>query len=146
MTSTFRSIALVGILVVVAGAHEASAQIDNALEFTTSFQFTVGNTTLPAGSYTITPVEDDPQLLELRGAHASVLFLTESAQPTTLPAKDEVVFSRLGNRHILRNIWTAGSNVGYVTENALGERRLAKHGGTAGESRVAARKTARRTK
>ena len=133
-------------LFAIEGAMRARAQVVDTIVADVPFGFIIRDHTLPAGSYTITPVEDDPQLLELRGAHASVLFLTESAQPTTLPAKDEVVFSRLGNRYILRNIWTAGSNVGYVTENALGERRLAKHGGTAGESRVAARKTARRTK
>lgn len=142
MKSLVRSTLLAAGIVMIAGVHNASAQIDNALEFTTSFSFTAGNATLPAGSYTITPSDDDPQVLELTGAGTSVFFLTDSAQPKTTPSKDEVVFSRYGGQYVLKNIWTMGSDVGYVTENALGERHISKHATLSTESRVAARKTA----
>lgn len=142
MKSLVRSTLLAAGIVMIAGVHNASAQIDNALEFTTSFSFTAGNATLPAGSYTITPSDDDPQVLELTGAGTSVFFLTDSAQPKTTPSKDEVVFSRYGGQYVLKNIWTIGSDVGYVTVNALGERHISKHATLSTESRVAARKMA----
>jgi hypothetical protein len=142
MTSLFRSIVLAGGFVAVAGVYDASAQIVSPIEFTTSFPFTVANTTVPAGSYTISATDEDAQVLELKGAHATVLFVTESAQPKQPPSKDEVVFSRYGDGYVLKNIWAAGSDIGYVTSNALGERRVSKQGGAPTESRVAARKIA----
>jgi hypothetical protein len=142
MTSLFRSSVLAAGLVVLAGVTNASAQIEGEIEFTTSFAFTVGNTTVPAGSYTINRVDEDPQVLELRGGRASVLFRTESVQPKQLPAKDEVVFSKYGNGYVLKNVFAAGSEIGYAAENALGGRRIAKGGGTPTEARVDARKTA----
>jgi len=142
MKTLFRSCVLVCGLVVLAGVHNASGQIDNALEFTTSFPFVVGNTTLPAGSYTITPADEDPQILALRGEGTEVFVATESAQPNQVSSKDEVVFKQYGDRYVLKNIWPAGSTIGYVTENALGEQRTAKSSGATSESRVTAQKAA----
>jgi len=147
MRSLCRSIVLAGGLLALAGVHNASAQIDNELSFTTSFAFTAGNTTLPAGSYTIAPADgDDPKVLELKGGRTSVLFETESAQAKQTPSKSEVVFSRFGNGYVLKNVWVDGSDTGYVTENALGERHISKGGGSPVEHRVAAQKTATRSK
>ena len=137
-----RSSLLAAGIVMLAGVHNASAQIDNTLEFTAPFAFTVGNATLPAGNYTITPVEDDPKVLELSGANTSVFFQTLSAQPKETPSDDEVVFHRYGDRYVLKNIWTLGSDTGYVTESALGERHISKHATSSSESRIRARKMA----
>jgi hypothetical protein len=144
MKPLLRYTVLAASLVVLAGVHNASAQIDSAIEFTTSFPFIVGNTTVPAGSYTITPADEDPQILELQGGHTAVLIQTESADPPQ-SAHTEIVFNRYGDRYVLKNIWVEGSDVGYVSSTALGERRVSKVASAAGESRVAARKTARKT-
>jgi hypothetical protein len=146
MKSLFRSSVLAAAVIVLAGAHNAGAQIDNGLEFTTSFPFTVGNTTVPAGSYTITPVDNEEQVFELRGPHESVMFVTESVRPKQGPAKDEVVFNKYGDRYVLKSIFAAGSDTGYGVENALGERHIAKQGGAPSESRLAARKAAKTAK
>jgi hypothetical protein len=147
MNSFFRSIVLAGGILLLAGVHNVSAQIEPSIEFTTPFAFTIGNTTLPAGSYTIAPVEDDePQVLELKGAHASVVFLTDNAQLPVTPSKTEVVFNRYGDQYVLKNIWLQGSDVGYATTNALGEGHIARHGGSPSESRVAAQKGANSSK
>jgi hypothetical protein len=58
----------------------------------TSFPFTVGSTTLPAGSYAIRPDDDNPQMLHLTGGHVSLFFETNRAQATQTPSKIEVVF------------------------------------------------------
>ena len=135
----FRSVIIAGALLTAAGVRNASAQIDKAIEFTTPFPFTVGNATVPAGSYTITPDEQDPQILELRGGKTSVIFVTEDAQPKQPASKTEVVFSRYKNSYVLKNIWLAGSAIGYVTEIGLAEKHLSRSGGSATEHRVAAR-------
>jgi hypothetical protein len=145
MKSSFRFDILAAGIVFLAGVHNASAQIENQLDFTTSFAFTVGNTTVPAGRYTITPVEDDPWVLELKGGRTSVLFETQSATPKEVPSKDEIVFQRYGDQYVLKNIWSEGSGAGYVTEPAAREEHISRHhGGASSESRVAAHKHARK--
>jgi len=142
MRSLFRSIVVAGGILMLAGVQSANAQIVDSLEFTTAFPFTAGNATVPAGSYTIRPADNDPAILELTGAHTSVFFATESAQPRETPSKDEVVFSRYGNGYVLKNIWLEGSDFGYITQAAEGERHVSKRGESASEQRVAARKKA----
>ena len=132
-------------LLTVAGVRESSAQIDTAIDFTTTFPFMVGNTTLPAGNYSIAPVDDEEQTLELKGGKTAVLFMTESAQAKDLPAKSEIVFRKYGNQYVLKNIWVEGTQAGFATEKSVGERHLAKSDAAPTESRVAARKSAKKT-
>src|ERR1700730_8698243 len=80
MKSLVRSIGIAGGILVLAGVQNASAQIADTVEFTTSFPFTVGNATVPAGSYTIRPDAASPAYLLLTGPHASVIFQTQSAR------------------------------------------------------------------
>jgi hypothetical protein len=141
MRSFVRSIGMAGGILVLAGIQNASAQITNPIEFTTAFPFTVGNSTMPAGAYTIRPDGDNPAILELTGKHGSVLFQTDSAQSDRPAAKTEVVFKRYGNEYLLKNVWLEGSTYGAETLAQEGERHVAKHGGSAAEQRVAARKT-----
>ena len=100
MKALCRSIGIAGGILVLAGAQNAVAQITNSVEFTTSFPFTVGNTTVPAGSYTIRPDDDDPNILALTGARADVLFQTENKVQESLPSKTEVTFNRYGDGYV----------------------------------------------
>ena len=124
-----RSIGIAAGSLLLAGVQNASAQIVYPVEFTTSFPFTVGNASVPAGSYTIRPDDDDPAILELKGAHTFVLFQTENAVARETPAKTEVVFKRYGDGYVLKDIWLAGSNDGAETMSVERERHAAKHGG-----------------
>jgi hypothetical protein len=145
MKSSFGLNILGAAIVLLAGVHNASAQIENQLDFTTSFAFTVGNTTVPAGTYTIMPVEDDPWVLELKGGRTSVVFETERATPNEVASKDEIVFQRYGDRYVLKNIWTEGSDTGYLTEPGAREEQISRHhGGAAAETRVAAHRRAKK--
>jgi hypothetical protein len=142
MKALFRSIGIAGGILVLAGVQNASAQITNSVEFTTSFPFTVGNTTVPAGSYTIRPDDDDPNILVLNGARADVLFQTENKVKQNIPSNTEVTFNRYGDGYVLKNIQVEGSEIGYVTVPVEGERHVTKRGASKGEQRVAAKKKA----
>jgi len=139
MRSLVRSIVVVVGVLGLAGARNASAQIIDNVDFTTSFAFTVGNSTMPAGSYTIRPDDDNPQVLLLQGKNAAALFQVEPAAALQTPSKTEVVFSRYGKSYVLKNIWIEGSDTGAETIPAEGERHAAK-AGTKTEQRVAARR------
>ena len=112
MRSLVRSVFVAAGILVLAGAQNASAQIVDRVEFTTTFPFTVGHATVPAGSYTITPDDDNPQFLQLRGDRVGVFFQAENAEPGKLPSKTEVVFKQYGDGYLLKEIWVAGTNGG----------------------------------
>jgi hypothetical protein len=140
MKALVRSLAIAGAILVFAGVQNASAQVIYPVEFTTSFPFSVGNTVVPAGSYTIRPDDDNAKVLELQGPHSSVLFQAENTQAPETPSKSEVVFMRYGDGYVLKDIWVEGSNEGAEALTAEAEQHAAKRHGMDGEQRVAARK------
>jgi hypothetical protein len=142
MKAFFRSIGIAGGILVLAGVQNASAQITNLVEFTTAFGFTVGNATVPAGSYAIRPDDDAPNILIMTGAHGDVIFQTENKNQKSIPSKTEVLFNRYGDGYVLKGIQVEGSETGYVTIPVEGERHVTKRGASNGEQRVAARKRA----
>ena len=139
MRLLFRSIGIATGILVLAGVQSASAQITNAVEFTTTFPFTVGQATVPAGSYTIRPDDDNPAVFELTGSHESVLFEANSAQARETPSKTEVVFRRYGEGYVLKNIWVEGSEIGAEATTVEAERHVAKRHALEGEQRIEAR-------
>ena len=140
MKSLCRSIAVAGGILLLAGVHDASAQIFDTVEFTTAFPFTVGNAVVPAGSYTIRPDDDSPNILHLLGRNASVLFQTESVEMREAPAKSEVVFKRYGDGYVLKDIWVAGIDQRRRNDRGRGRTARSKERSAPGEHRVAARK------
>jgi hypothetical protein len=140
MRALVRSIALAGGILLFAGVHNAIAQIDYPVEFTTTFPFTVGHATVPAGTYTIKSVDDDPAMLELSGQNVGLFFQTNNAMTNGRASKTEVVFKRYGKSYILKDIWLEGSETGFESVAAAGERHVDKSQGPEAEERVAARK------
>jgi hypothetical protein len=142
MKSLVRSIGIgLGVLT-LAGAQNASAQIVDPIEFTTSFAFTVGNTTLPAGNYTAKADDDNPQIFELTGKNAVALFAVEQTTSRQVPSMTEVVFNRYGDTYVLKSLWMEGSTSGVTTTAAEGERHAAKAAVTPREQRLVGRKAA----
>ena len=100
---------------------------------------------MPAGSYTITPDDDNPRILMLRGAHTSVLFETDDTKARERPSKTEVVFQRYGDGYVLKDIWMEGEYGGAESRAAEAERHMTKQE-SKGEQRVSARKKANASK
>jgi hypothetical protein len=140
MRSLVRSIGIAAGLLVFAGVQNANAQITGPVEFTTAFPFTVGNTHVPAGSYTITPDDDNPQILELSGGQTAVLFEARDTQTRQVPSKTEVVFNHYGDGYVLKDVYIVGSPIGAEATAGEGERHMAKNHGSPSEQRVDARR------
>jgi hypothetical protein len=126
----------------LSGAAVAHAQVTDPVEFTTSFPFTVGNTTMPAGSYEIRRDTDNGTVyrIESQKENIGTLFEVEGASMTRPPAKTEVVFKRYGSGYVLKSVWEEGSSEGVETVMVEAERHHVKNGGTPTEHHVAAHK------
>jgi len=136
MRSLVRFVLAAGGIVLLTGVHAAEAQVTGPVEFATTFPFTVGNTTVPAGRYTIRPDADNPQILELTGPRTGVFFEVMQAAGTS--DKTEVVFKRYGQGYVLKDVWIAGSG-GVETLTVEAERHKASAGTSTIEHHVLAK-------
>ena len=140
MRALIRSIVVAGVFVVPVGVHTASAQITGPVEFTTAFPFTVGNARVPAGSYTVEPDFDSPDILTLTGRDTGVFFQVKNVQAPKDASKTEIVFKRYGQGYVLHGVWIAGTSAGAEAMVTEAEKHHAKQGGPTGEERVEAHK------
>jgi hypothetical protein len=113
--------------VVVTVAAPMSAQTLH-LTATIPFEFTVENSTMPAGEYSVQALST-PKLIQVRneGMRSSVLTVTESAysgevKPAGAP---RLVFKRYGSHYVLSQIWD-GSKLGRELPTTRTERQMAR--------------------
>jgi hypothetical protein len=121
----------------------AGVQIAHRVTFTTTFPFTAGNTKFPAGSYSIRPLDDDSEIMEISSADGkiSALFETMTAELPKTPSKGEVLFKKYGDSYVLSEIYEAGSKLGAMTVKTHAERQQAKKSGTPTKESVSTTKT-----
>jgi hypothetical protein len=110
-------------------ASGANAQIGpDGVTFTVSGPFVAGEATLPAGSYKI---EQDPidwgvlRVTDIAGSH-SVMVVTELVESDPPRKKTEVIFSKYGSTLVLKQLWLAGNDEGYVVVAGHPEKKAAK--------------------
>lgn len=108
-----RSLLIAGAFALVTSA--ASAQIVAGVHFTTSFDFTVGSKTLPAGSYTITPLGGEPQLLTIADGHRTLAIVEASAVSPDHRSQswpEEVLFVKTDRGYVLCQVWDGSGPTG----------------------------------
>jgi hypothetical protein len=91
-----------------------AAQIENGVDFTTSFPFYAGSTRMPPGSYNITPSGFDTSVLMIeskdRAYSTFVDFIpTQAEQPQS---QSDVNFHKYGNTDFLNQIYVEGQRYG----------------------------------
>ena len=104
-----------------------AAQIDNGVNFTTSFPFYAGNAKMPAGSYKITQSDLDESILQIQstdGMHSALIeFIpTHSAQPHP---QSDVTFHKYGDTEYLNRIWVQGQKYGMKVDPTKAETKAA---------------------
>ena len=100
-----------------------AAQIDNGVDFTTTFPFYAGNAKLPAGSYKITQSDISASILRIQsddGLHAALVDImpTQSAQPHP---HSNVTFNKYGDTEYLNRIWVEGQEYGMKVDPTKAE-------------------------
>ena len=111
-----------------------AAQIDNGVNFTTSFPFYAGNAKMPAGSYKITQSDMDESILQIQskdsGHSAFIDFIpTHSAQPHS---HSDVTFHRYGDTEYLNRIWIEGQEYGMKVDPTKAETNAAANANVVG--------------
>ncbi len=107
----------------------AMAQITTPLTSDIPFPFTVGDTQLPAGTYTIRVVDDsdlNSLLIASMDGKTSVRFLareTDLSQPAT---RSELEFQKYGDREFLSAIFEEGTMIGSAPNKGHVELKLIK--------------------
>jgi hypothetical protein len=126
---------LLGRLVVFAlgimtfGVPAVRAQIVTELDFKMTQSFTVGNTTLPAGSYMIRPVHGtDQSVIEISavGGKPSVMVEAELTQTTGTQAGSQLIFNKYNKVLAVSQIFPGGGNSGYQLAQGHPEKLAAK--------------------
>jgi hypothetical protein len=110
-------------------ASPAHAQwVDKIVKARIPFEFTVGNKTFPAGSYSL--VRTPPGFVILRDsrAHPVAVAITRSVQGYTAPAAPKLDFYVVDGRHVLGRVWQEDELYGDELFRPKDERsKLAKH-------------------
>jgi hypothetical protein len=113
----------------LAGRNTALAQITEPLTADIPFDFTVGNTNLPAGTYTLRPLNSmTADLLEFVSEDGETvdMFYAGEAQASEEPAKPELIFHRIGDRYFLHEAFDSGNRFGVAIYKTREERSLEK--------------------
>jgi hypothetical protein len=136
---TLMFVPLIGLI----GVTQAHAQVTETMRFQTTFPFTVGEITYPAGTYTIRPANDQANIMEISSGTKATIFTVdfEKAGPNR-QVQDQVVFNKYGDQYVLSQIWDTADRSGAKLEATSVERRLAEQRGSATTESVAASRDA----
>jgi len=97
-------------LVLALAANVAFAQ-SKSTTASVPFAFTVNDSAMPAGHYTITEVSD--RVLQIRNDDTNKsMTIIAQREESVKPQKSELVFHRYGDRYVLAEVWSdsAGRN------------------------------------
>ena len=118
------------VLLYLAFAMPAPAQINNSVNFTTPFSFYAGNTKLPAGSYKVTQATFDSTVLMIESTNGGYSAFVEftPTQADSGHKSTDVGFKKYGTTEVLNTVWIAGQQFGMQVEVTKFEQSLAKSG------------------
>lgn len=91
------------LLASLVAAGTASAQ-DHAAKATIPFGFNVGNTWLPAGTYTMTSDSQSPNVISIRNADNKISLLSVGQAADRRPDSRSLVFKKYGDQYFLHEI------------------------------------------
>lgn len=88
------------------------------------FNFSVGDKTLPAGTYSVSRITQDKVVLQLRSEDGRevIRILTHSVQAKESPAIGKLSFHRYGETYFLFQIWEPDDNQGRQLPRSRTER------------------------
>jgi hypothetical protein len=116
-----------------------AAQIDNGVNFTTSFPFYAGETKMPPGTYKITQSDSSENMLlvqSMDGKSSGFVEFLPTHSPHRHPQSD-VTFHKYGDTEYLNRIWVEGQKYGMKLEPTKAEMQAAANANVVEHSLVA---------
>ena len=121
----FNLISLLSLLLVAGSAIAQTSQVRSNVPF----NFTVGDKTLPAGTYDIGAMNSsggNMLLLQARDGDSSMVVGSVAAQTLKPADKTKLVFNRYRDQYFLAEIWVEGATRGRQLPKTSREKELAK--------------------
>ena len=116
-------------IIILAGAFTVSAQAQSTgaqkVVANIPFAFNVGNTSLPAGKYTITVLNpsSDRKVLQVRSTNGRSTAITQTINVIGDASDDsKLVFHRYGDRYVFAQAQMAGETTGLAAPKSSAER------------------------
>jgi len=119
---------MTGILVLAIMAAAQVARAQQAVIVNVPFDFTAGDTKLPAGEYKVGNAGNgSPVLLMIARVDRSeaILVASNPAQTNKAQLDSKLVFHKYGDRYFLAQVWTAGSDRGRELMKSSAEKEIA---------------------
>ena len=117
-------------LVLTLAVVSASAQTARQMTVTVPFDFSVGKTELPAGSYTVYRLSTrsgDGFLLRNAEGDAQVVINTNPVRSGEAQARGRLDFRQYGDKYFLARVWVEGNEIGRELPRSGREREVAKN-------------------
>jgi hypothetical protein len=120
-----KNIAAIALFIVATFIAVGSAPAqDHLVKATVPFSFTVGDQTLPSGTYTIGSEVTSPDLLAIRNWDKKVHILTLGRPDQSNPRHENtLVFHKYGNQYFLSDIHSEGSSMNIHFSTTKAEKR-----------------------
>jgi hypothetical protein len=121
-----QAFSLISLLSLLLVAGSAIAQSRN-VRANVPFSFSVGDTTLPTGTYSIGAISSDAKTLLVQARGGSGMMVSSNAAESLTPAsKTKLVFNRYRDQYFLAEIWVEGATLGRRLPKSSREKELAK--------------------
>jgi hypothetical protein len=114
--------------VLVLGLTTGSAFGQTLTRVNIPFEFSIGNSTLPAGEYTVGPVfAGNSTVLAIHSLdwRKQIVMQTSAAESAKGPSENKLVFRRYGDQYFLSQIWAKGQALALPVSNR--EREMARN-------------------
>jgi hypothetical protein len=121
-----RALVMAGMMALTVMACTRVAQAQEMMVVNIPFDFVAGDTTLPAGEYSIRVTAPERTLLiDRKDATASAFMNTNAVTRTEIQTESKMIFNRYGDRYFLSEVWTAGSSRGRQLLQSAREKEMA---------------------
>jgi hypothetical protein len=104
------------------------AQAQEAMSATIPFDFAAGQTTLPAGTYRIEPLNSGSAFLVLKDQDdpSTTIMVLANRASRRKGSDTKLVFHRYGDRYFLSQLWTEGNSYGRELRKSAAEKEIGK--------------------
>jgi hypothetical protein len=140
MSTPFFTLSLMALMVFAPHVVVTGMFAETPLDAHIPFDFTVGETNLSAGRYTITYGRSGTVRIFSQDGKASCLVLTNAAQAARRPRAGKLVFNRYRKFYFLSEIWNPGHDQGRALPRSKAEREVAANAATQVASVAAAQR------